>query len=150
MPKGEVGLHNHCTQPARTHTVLLLCSIGADSFKWYQAILSGSRYFEILAKALSCRAVLRHQALMWSLIIKRLSMITPRALTDFSDLSVVFSSNFNSMSSAKFGDNIIDWNFSGFAFIPLLLNNSTAILQSISKFDKTVCRVDDEWELSSA
>ena len=39
----------------------------------------GSRYFEILAKALSCRAALRQQALMWSLKVKRLSIMTPRA-----------------------------------------------------------------------
>ena len=30
-------------------------------------------------------------------------MMTPRALTDFSGLSMVFSSNFNSMSSVGFG-----------------------------------------------
>ena len=83
-----------------------------NCYKWH----FGSRYFEILAKALSCRAALRHQAPMWSLNVKRLSMMTPRALTDFSGLSMVLSSNFNSMSSVGFGDNTINWNFVGFHY----------------------------------
>ena len=74
-------------------------------------------------------------------------MMTPRALTDFSGLSMEFSSNFNSMSSVGFGDNAINWNFAGFAFIPLLPNHSTAILQSMSKLDKTPCKFNDECEI---
>ena len=60
--------------------------------------------------------------------------MTPRTLTDFSNLSVVFSSNFNSVSSAEFGDNVIEWNLLGFASIPLMLNQSTAILRSMTEF----------------
>ena len=55
-----------------------------------------SRYFEILAKVLSFRAALRQQALLWSLMVKRLSMMTSMDRTDFSGLSLVLT-NFNSM-----------------------------------------------------
>ena len=122
-------------------------------WKYFMTFLDfGSKYFEILAKALSCRAALRQQALMWSLKVKRLSMMTPSALTDFSGLSMVFSSNFNSKSSVGYGDNTMNIKLCRVRFIPLLPNHSTAILQSLSKLDKTPCKVDDEYdiELSSA
>ena len=41
----------------------------------------------------------------------------------FLGLSMVFSSNFNSMPSVGFGDNTINWNFAGSPFIPLFQIN---------------------------
>ena len=69
-----------------------------------------------------------------SLNVKRLPIMTPRALTDFfSDLSEVFASNFNLMSSVGLVDSTITWIFLGFAFIPVLPNQSTAIHQLLNK-----------------
>ena len=55
--------------------------------------------------------------------VKRLSMMTTRALADFSGLGMEFSFNFNPIPSVGFGDNTINWNFAGFAFIPLFQTN---------------------------
>ena len=41
----------------------------------------GSRYFEILTEASSCRAALRQQTVLWSLNVKRLPVMTARTWT---------------------------------------------------------------------
>ena len=56
-----------------------------------------SSYFEILAKVFSFQAALRQQALMRSLKVDWLNVMIPRAFTDFSDMTMVFSFNWDSI-----------------------------------------------------
>ena len=79
-----------------------------------------SRYFKILAKALSFWTALRQQALICSLKLNQLVIMTPMDFIDVSDLMMEFSSNFNSISSASLGYDIINWNLSRFTFITFL------------------------------
>ena len=79
-----------------------------------------SKYFKILAKALSFWTALRQQALICSLKLNQLFITTPMDFIDVSDLMMEFSSNFNSISSASLGYDIINWNLSRFTFITFL------------------------------
>ena len=56
------------------------------------------------------------------------------------------------MGSSGDDDKIMNWNLSGFAFMPLILNQSMAWLQSIRNLDKTSERdeAENDRELSSA
>ena len=61
----------------------------------------------------------------------------PSTLTQSSDVILVLESNNNSTGANDEDDNIINWNLSGLAYMPLLLNHSMAWLQSDCKFDNT-------------
>ena len=93
--------------------------------------------FEILAKAFNCLAALEQLELMWSLNVKCLSMLTPSTLTQFCDVIVVFPSNASSMGSSGDDDKSMNWNLSGCDFMPLIVSQSVARLQSIRNLDKT-------------
>ena len=63
-------------------------------------------------------AFLQH-LLICSVKVSRLSMITPRTFTLLSELINTSSHNLRWVTSCWFGDNIINWNFFGFGFMPL-------------------------------
>ena len=83
-----------------------------------------SKYFAILDTAFNCLAAFLQHLLICSVKVSRLSMIT------------------RWVTSCWFGDNIINWNFFGFAFMPLSPNHCMAVLQSSCKLSRTV----EDWK----
>ena len=66
----------------------------------------------------------------------RLSMITPKTFTLLSELIDTSSHNLGWVTSCWFGDNIINWTFCWFAFMPLSPNHYMAVYSLLANYQE--------------